>query len=448
MTDHIVQPLVDRQIAEYMDNNPRSQEMFRRAQGSLPGGNTRTGVFFDPFPIYADRGEGVYLFDLDDHRLLDFVNNNTALILGHAHPEIVCALQDRVALGTGFSRPLALEVEMGELLRERIPSLERIRFCSSGTEAVLNALRASRAFTGKSRIAKFEGAYHGMDEYVMVSHVPPLGPGLGPEAEPKPFPTSAGLTPEAIENVIILPFNNPESCERIIAANKDHLAAVIVDPISTAAGLTLPVNGFLCSLREITDRYGILLIFDEIISFRISSGGAQEYYDVRPDLTCMGKVVAGGTPGAIVGGRADILSLYDPSAGAPQIPHSGTYNANPLAMVAGLTTLRLLTPDAYGQLETRAAKLGSRLAETFSAAGIQTRITTIGSLFRVHFLPTKPENYRQAAQDDALMHKFLFFSLLNKGIYWKLGGNISLPMDDTHIDQLVSTLSDCLSGLQ
>jgi glutamate-1-semialdehyde 2,1-aminomutase len=446
--DQNLQVILEQQIAEYMDNNPRSQEMYRRAQGSLPGGNTRTGVFFDPFPIYADRGEGVHLFDIDGHKLLDFVNNNTALILGHAHPDVVRALQDRIALGTGFSRPLVLEVEMAELLRERMPSLERLRFCSSGTEAVLNAIRASRAFTGKSRIAKFEGAYHGMDEYVMVSHVPPIGPDLGPKNRPGSVPTSAGLTPEAIQNVIVLPFNDPESCEQIIRENRNELAAVIVDPISTAAGLTLPANDFLKHLRKITEAHGILLIFDEIISYRISSGGAQEHYDVRPDLTCMGKVVAGGTPGAVVGGRADILSLYDPSAGAPQIPHSGTYNANPLAMVAGLTTLRLLTPDAYLKLETLTARLGSRLSETFSSAGIEASVTTIGSLFRLHFLPSSPLNYRQAALDNAVMHKWLFFSLLNKGIYWKLGGNVSLPMGEAHIEHLVGTLSKLLADQQ
>ena len=244
MANRKTQASLDALIAEYMDRNPRSRQMFERAKTSLPGGNTRTGVYFDPFPIYADRGEGVYLIDLDGHRLLDFVNNNTALILGHAHPVVVGALQDRVAKGTGFSRPLALEVEMAECLRERIPSLERVRFCSSGTEAVLNAIRASRAFTGKHKIAKFEGAYHGMDEYVMVSYLPPPGPDLGPAYRPHSFPTSAGLTPEAVENVIVLPFNNPEACGEIITENANDLAAVIVDPLSTAAGNDPPCQRF------------------------------------------------------------------------------------------------------------------------------------------------------------------------------------------------------------
>ncbi len=439
---------LDRQIAEYMDNHPRSREMFRRAQASLPGGNTRTGVHFDPYPVYADRGEGIHLIDLDGHRLLDFVNNNTALILGHAHPEIVAALQERIAHGTGFSRPLALEVEMAEFLKDRVGSFEKVRFCSSGTEAILNAIRAARAFTGKNRIAKFEGAYHGMDEYVMVSHVPPLDANLGPPDRPESVPSSRGLTPQAVENVIVLPFNDPDACDSIVNDHRDNLAAVIVDPLSTAAGFTLPIDGFLSRLREMTERAGVLLIFDEIVSFRISRGGVQETYGVRPDLTCLGKVVAGGTPGAVVGGRSDILDLYNPTGGAPEIPHSGTYNANPIAIAAGLTTLRLLTPEAYRRLESLTQRLADRLRRVFRDTGLEAHVTTAGSLFRVHFLAERPRNYREAARDNQLLHRWLFFALLNRGLYWKLGGNVSLPMEDRHVDQLVSAVSDALRGLK
>ena len=184
------------------------------------------------------------MIDLDGHSLVDFVNNNTALILGHAHPAVVEALQEQIARGTAFSRPTPLEVEMAELLRERMPSLERIRFCSSGSEAVLNAFRAARAFTGKGKIAKFEGAYHGMDAHAMVSHVPPLGPDLGSSERPQPVPSSAGLPPDIAEEVVVLPFNDAEACAQIIAAQADELAAVIVDPLSTGAGMA-PARGWL-----------------------------------------------------------------------------------------------------------------------------------------------------------------------------------------------------------
>ena len=445
MTEQKTRTTLDELIAEYVSRNPRSQEMAARAQRSMPGGNTRTGAFLHPFPPYFERGEGVYLIDLDNHRLLDFVNNNTALILGNAHPAVIQALRDQLPKGTAFARPTPLEVELAEVLQERVPSLERLRFCSSGTEAVLNALRVARAFTGRHKIAKFEGAYHGIDADAMVSYLPPLGPELGPDDRPRSVASSAGLTPANLEEVVLLPFNNAEACAAIIQAHAHELAAVIVDPLSTAAGMTLPAEGFLTRLREITARAGVLLIFDEIISFRVARGGAQEVYGVRPDLTCLAKVIAGGTPGGAFGGRADIMALYDPTSGDAPIPQSGTYNGNPLSMVAGLATLREMTPAAYEKLDSTTQRLGAELKSAFDQAGVEAQVTTIGSLFRVYFLPQAPRDYRQAALDDEARHKWFFFWLLNHGILWRNGGNVSLPMQDEHIDQLVSAVS---AGLQ
>ena len=442
-----INKLLEHQIADYVARNPRSRQMAAEGKRFLPGGNTRTGAYMAPFPPYAERGEGVYLFDLDGHRLLDFVNNNTALILGHAHPDIVGALQQRIAQGTAFSLPTALEVEMAELLQQRMPSLERIRFCSSGSESVLNALRAAQGFTGKAKIAKFEGAFHGVDDRVTVSYVPPLGPALGPPERPRSVASSVGLAPSTLEEVLVLPFNDAGACETIIRAHADELAAVIVDPLSTSTGMTMPTNDFLLQLREITARAGVLLVFDEIISFRVARGGAQEVYGVRPDLTTLAKVIAGGTAGAAFGGRADIMAQYDPTAGAPKIPQSGTYNANPLAMVAGLAALRALTPEAYQKLQATTRSLGLKLEAVFAQAGIQAQITVVGSIFRIHFLPAPPRNYREAALDDETLHKWLFFWLINHSIYWKNGGNISLPMEEEHIDHLVNAIRTALEEI-
>lgn len=442
-----LQAALEHQITAYVARNPRSQALFERAKESLPGGNTRTGAHMEPFPLYAESGEGVYLIDLDGHRLLDFVNNNTSLMLGHAHPAVVEALQKQIARGTGFHRPLALEVEMAELLRARIPSLERVRFCSSGSEAVLNALRAAKGFTGKHKIAKFEGAYHGVGEYITVSHVPPLSAELGPPDAPRSVPSSAGTSPSVLAEVLVLPFNNVAACERLIQAHKDELAAVIVDPLSTGAGMTLPVDDFLTHLRRITEEAGVLLIFDEIISFRAARGGSQEIYDVRPDLTCLAKVIAGGTPAGAFGGRADIMALFDPTGGGAQIQQSGTYNANPLSMVAGMATLRTLTPDAYAHLDALTRRLGAELDAVFEEAGVEAQVTTVGSLFRVHFLPHRPHNYREAAQDNALMHKWLQFWLLNHDIMWSTAGNVSLPMREEQIDTFVSAVATALQDL-
>ena len=447
MNQETLQQAYDQQVELYAERNPKSLALYERAKRSLPGGNSRTGVHMEPFPLYVEHGEGVHLIDLDGHRMVDFVNNNTSLMLGHAHPAVVEALQKQIALGTGFHRPLALEVEMAELLKERVPSLEQVRFCSSGSEAVLNALRAAKAFTSKRKIAKFEGAYHGVGEYITVSHLPPLSADLGPADAPYSVPSSAGTSPSVLEEVIVLPFNDADSCQRLIEANKDELAAVIVDPLSTGAGLAHPVDGFLSRLREMTEAAGVLLIFDEIISFRAARGGTQEVYGVRPDLTCMAKVIAGGTPAGAFGGRADIMALFDPSNGGAQIQQNGTYNANPLSMVAGMATLNMLTPAVYAQLEERTKRLASELDAVFEEAGIQAQVVTAGSLFRVFFMSSPPRNYRDTARDNPLMTKYLQRWLLNHGIMWSTSGNVSVPLEDGHVDQFVGAVAEALGEI-
>ena len=282
---------------------------------------------------------------------------------------MVAAVGERAARGTAYFAPCPLEVELAELLAERIPSLERLRFCSSGTEAVLGALRAARAFTGRPLIAKFEGAYHGIDDPALISYLPPLGPELGPAERPLPVAASAGLAPGTAESVLVLPFNDGEACEALIREHADRLAAVIVDPLSTAAGMTLPAPGFLETLRAVTSELEIVLIFDEVVSFRAGRGGMQGVHGIRPDLTCLAKVVAGGTPGGAFGGRADIMALYDPSGGSPAIPQSGTYNGNPIVTAAGLATLRTMTDAAYQEIHDRTARLGEGLRQVFAGAG-------------------------------------------------------------------------------
>ncbi len=435
---------LDQLIADYSDKNPESQRLFRRARESLPGGNTRTGVYVSPYPIYSDHGEGVYVQDVDGNRRLDFVNNATALILGHSHPAVAAALQERINSGTAFFGPTQFEIEWAERLKERIPSLEHIRFCSSGTEAVANALRVARAFTHRAKIAKFEGAYHGIDDSALISYLPPVTEALGPEENPKPIVSSGGLTPGTAENVIVLPFNNLDACQHLIRKSADDLACVIIDPLSTAAGLVLPDSDFMHGLRSLTDELGILLIFDEIVSFRMSSGGTQSVYGITPDLTCLAKVIAGGTPGGAFGGRKDVLSLYDPTTGSPSIPQSGTYNGNPLVAVAGITTLNTMTPDAYERINSLTKRIAAGLESAFEAANTPASIVRAGSLFRIYFLDQPPRNYRQAAQDSSEKHLWLYFYLLNHGIIIRQGGCVSLPMTTEHADRLVNYVQEGL----
>ena len=437
---------LDDLIHGYVERCARSRALFEQAQRSMPGGNTRTGVYFSPFPMYLEHGESAFVHDVDGNELLDFMNNNTALILGHAHPAVVEAVREQASRGTGFNRPTELEVEMAETLCGRVPSLEQVRFCNSGTEAVICALRAAKAHTGRAKIAKFEGAYHGSGEYAQISHVPPLGPTLGPDDRPRSVPSSPGVSEGVIDDVVVLPFNDPDACAAIIGRHAGELAALIVDPISTGAGFTLPGDGFLGRLRALTEDAGIMLVFDEVISLRIRSGGAQEYYDVRPDLTCMGKIIAGGLPGGAFGGRADIMAHFDPLA-APRILQAGTFNANPLTMAAGLATLRLTGEGALRRMEALTRNLESELNEVFREAGAEAVCTSIGSLFRIHFLPRRPENYREAARDDGLMQQWLFFWLLSEGIHLSQGGALSLPMDEGHIERLVSSVRKGLQSM-
>jgi glutamate-1-semialdehyde 2,1-aminomutase len=435
---------IDQLVSDYRDQNGRSFQLFQRAQASLPGGNTRTGVYVDPFPVYSKSGAGVHVTDVDGNKRLDFVNNATALILGHGHPAIVDAIRERVQYGTAFFGPTELEIELAELLRERVPSMERVRFCSSGTEAVMNTIRAARAFTGRSKIAKFEGAYHGIDDPAMISYMPPLNESLGPADRPHSVISSQGLAPGTAESVVVMPFNDDAISEAIIRENAADLAAVIIDPLSTAAGLTFPQPEFLQMLRTVTNELGIILIFDEIVSFRLSSGGTQGAFGIRPDLTCLAKVVAGGTAGGVFGGREDVMALYDPTNGSPAIGQSGTYNGNPIAAVAGLAALRQMTEPAYKQLNDLTHNLGIELEETFRSAGVEACVVVTGSIFRIFFLDKPPVNYREAAADSKEKHRWYQFWMLNHGISTRQGGAPSLPMTTDHTKQLVAETRDAM----
>ena len=427
-------------VASYVARNPRSRDLAERAQRVMPGGNTRTGVWLDPFPPYIARASGVFLEDVDGHQILDWTFNNSSLILGHAHPAVVEALQEQARRGTGYNRPTELEIELAEELCRRVPSVEQIRFCNSGTEAVMNALRAAIAFTGRRKIAKFEGAYNGTSDHALVSLPGPIGPDSGSASRPRPVPSSAGLS-GAADEVVVLPFNDTESCEALLAEHAHELAAVIIDPLMTNAGVILPEATFLTRLREVTQELGILLIFDEIIAFRVAPGGAQQRYGITPDLSAFGKIIAGGTPGGAFGGRADIMRLFDPVIGA-KIPQSGTFNANPLTLVAGLATLRLLTPDVYERMAGMAQRLATELVSTLRDAGIPAAGTAVGSIFRVYLSEDAPQTYRETARDNKMLQRWLTMWLLNHDTQWQQGGYISTVTKESHLDQLIALVQE------
>ena len=281
------------EIDRYTASTPRSREVLAEAAKYLPGGSTRGAQYFPPYPFVAERGEGLYLYDIDGNRYLDYVINATSLILGHAHPRVVKAIQDKADFGTAFSVPTEDQTRLAKILCERIPSLERVRFTNSGTEGTLMAIRAARAHTGRHKIAKFEGAYHGSHEYVQVS-VSPKAESLDPNGTAG-VAEYDGLPPSVLEDVVVLPYNDLATSERLLRENKDDISCLVMEAISSSFGYLPAEKEFLQGIRAVTEELGIILIFDEVQSLRVAPGGAQELLGVTPDMTAMGKIIGGGT---------------------------------------------------------------------------------------------------------------------------------------------------------
>ncbi len=439
---------MDREVAEYTGKTGRSRALFEEALRAMPGGNSRTTTFFDPYPFYLQRGQGAHIWDEDGNERIDFNGNYTSLILGHAPPDVVQAVQRAAAAGLSFPGPTEHEIRLAEAITRRMPSIERVRFTNSGTEATMNAVRLARAFTGRPKIAKFEGAFHGTHDWVMVSVTP--DPKLaGSRKRPKSVAWSAGLPPAILKNVVVLPWNNLEACEAILTKEAHSLAAVIVDPLLANAGMIPPAEGFLAGLRAMTERLGVLLIFDEVITFRVAAGGAQEHFSVRPDLTTLGKIIGGGLAVGAFGGRADVMSLYDPRGGAPRISQGGTFNANPLTMAAGLATLEALSPDAYARLDTLGERLRGGVARLLEATRRKGQVTGVGSLFWLHWTAKPLTDYRSTRPQDPLLSTRIFMGLLNEGIVLTPRGlgACSLAMTDDDIDRFINALARVLARL-
>lgn len=432
-------------LNDYRAKTARSRELFEEASRVLPGGNTRTTIFFDPYPFYAARGAGARIWDVDGVERLDFNGNYTSLILGHAPPPVVQAVREVVEGGLAFPAPSEHEIRLAQELCRRVPSLERVRFTNSGSEATLMAIRAARAFTGRPKLAKFEGSYHGTHDWVQVSVAPPLE-AAGSRRRPKPVPAGAGVTPAIARNVVVLPWNDPAACERLIEKAKDQLACVIVEPMQGIGGMIPPADGFLPALREVTARHGVLLICDEVITFRLAPGGAQSLFGITPDLTTLGKFIGGGLPAGAFGGRADVMAVFDPRGGAPRVTHGGTFNANPLMAVAGLATLRALTPEVYARLDTLGELLRARVRELFRARRVKAQITGAGSLFFLHWTSKPVRDYRSSRPLDPEQPMRVFLGLLNEGVLLSQRGLgcLSAPMGEAEVDRFVEALGRVL----
>jgi glutamate-1-semialdehyde 2,1-aminomutase len=387
-----------------------SDELFERARRVIPGGvNSPVRAYraVGGTPPFIVRGEGQRVFDADGTAYLDYVQSWGAAILGHAHSRVVEAIRNAAILGTSFGAPTPGEVELGELLTGAVPSLEKVRLVSSGTEATMSAVRLARAFTGRSKIVKFAGCYHGHADGLLAR----AGSGVATFG----LPDSPGVTGSQAADTIVCAFNDLDGVEQVFNATADEIACVIVEPVAANMGVVLPAPGFLEGLRKITEAQGALLILDEVITgFRLGPGGAQQRFGVTPDLTCLGKIIGGGLPVGAFGGRADVMAMLAPEGPVYQ---AGTLSGNPLAVAAGLAALKTLEEDPpYERLERLAAGLCGGLASVAADAGVPVTINREASLFSMFFSTSPVTDHDGAADQDTEAFATFFHALLDRGI--------------------------------
>ena len=430
---------------------PKSAALYERAKKVMPGGNTRHTVFRTPHQVYAARGEGCRIIDIDGNSRIDAVGNFTSLIHGYGCEAIRVAAREQLENGLCFGMATPGEVRLSEILVERLPSVEQVRYCNSGTEAVMNAVKVARAFTGRAKIAKCEGAYHGTYDVVETSQEARPENWGEPDA-PTPVPTAAGTPQGVLDDVVIIPFNNVELGEKILRAKGNDLAAVLVDVMPNRAGLVPATQEFLDMLRRVTREVGALLIFDEVITFRLGYNGAQGRYGIDPDITALGKVIGGGFPIGAVAGRTDVMAVYDPTNGAPRVQHGGTFSANPMSMVAGIAALEALTPEAYEHLEALGGRFQSGITALFDELGIEAQVTGIASLRRIHLNRAKLTDFRStvlAGSDGATKVAALSRLLFDEGVIIAANGLLcfSTAMTFDDIDEIIAAFARALPKL-
>jgi len=392
-------------------SHDRSREIFDRSQEHMPGGvNSPVRAFgaVGGQPLVIARGEGPYLYDVDGNRYIDYVCSWGPLILGHAHPAVVEAVQRAAERGTSYGAPTEAEAELAQLVTEAVPSIEMVRFVNSGTEATMSALRLARAYTRRDKVVKFEGCYHGHADGLLVqagSGVATLG-----------LPDSPGVPASYAQETLVARFNDAAGVEALFERYGEEIAAVIVEPVAANMGVVPPLPGFLASLREITERAGSLLIFDEVITgFRVAYGGAQSLLGVTPDLTCLGKIIGGGLPVGAYGGKRHIMEMMAPLGPVYQ---AGTLSGNPLAMNAGLATLRALRADGfYERLEAVASRLAEGMARAAEKVGTPVQTNRVGSMMTFFFADSAVADYESARRSDTERYARFFHGMLKRGVY-------------------------------
>jgi len=389
----------------------RNQQLFEKSQSLIPGGvNSPVRAFrsVGGTPVFFKRGAGSRLWDEDGKEYIDYVGSWGPMILGHAHPEVIAAVQQTAVNSLSFGAPTALELEMAELVTRLVPSMEQIRLVSSGTEATMSAIRLARGFTGRSKIVKFEGCYHGHADALLVK--------AGSGALTFGQPSSAGVPPEVAAHTLTLPYNDNAAVEHLFDRIGSEIACVIVEPVVGNMNLIVPQNNFLQTLRDQCTKHGAVLIFDEVMTgFRVALGGAQQLYGIKPDLTTLGKVIGGGLPVGAFGGRRDIMACLAPLGPVYQ---AGTLSGNPVAVAAGLATLKLIqAPGFHDRLAAMTLRLVKGLAASAKKAGIAFSAQSVGGMFGIYFSANVPASFDEVMQSDKEAFNHFFHDMLDAGVY-------------------------------
>ncbi|MDE1038119.1 MAG: aspartate aminotransferase family protein [Phycisphaerales bacterium] len=428
----------------------QSESLYAKALELLPGGVSRNTVLREPFPPYAAYGEGCRLTDIEGVTRLDFSNNMASLLHGHACPAIVNAVTEQLQRGSAFTMATEIEVHYADFLISRSPSFEKIRFVNSGTEAIMASLKASRAFTGKPKIAKAEGAYHGQYDYAEVSQTP------NPETwgdidHPNSVPVAHGTPNSALDDVVIIPFNDTTRAIAILDQHKDSLACVLLDLMPHRVGLRPADPSFVEAIREWTDNHNVLLVFDEVITFRTEVGGLQQQYNITPDLTALGKAIGGGFPVGAIAGRKQVMDVMNPLAENVLFPHSGTFSANPITLTAGLESMKLFDATAIERINTLAQRAIDGIERAIKETGTTACVTGAGSMFRSHMKEHAPKNFREAymSPEENAKLKILLDHMFDENFLMinTCSAVLSTPMTESEIDELVEAVKRGLQKL-
>ena len=431
--------------AEYVERTPASRAQWERGKRVMPGGVIKGAYWFPPHPLYMDRADGCYMWDLDGNRYVDFANHHSATILGHNHPAVVEAIEGELGRGIALGAPTTLEAEIAEEIVSRIPAVDKVRYANSATESALHTARMVRAITGKPKVAKFEGAYHGSHDALEYSTSPSTSE-AGPSDAPVPVPAQRGMIPGSEESVVILPYNQPETVEMILREHKGEIAAVYYD--GKPAMMDVPVD-FTKFVRKITEELGLLMVMDETVSFMAGPGGYQREAGVEPDLSFFGKILGGGLPGGAIGGKAEVMDLLDNSEGSKGVFQSGTFSGNSLTLAAGLATLRALTPEVYAHVDGLRERTHAGLEGASRRAGLPFHVLSAGSMINAFPTDGPVRDHRSYDAIDIELFERVLLGLTVKGSYMGRGHMsivLSEPMGTEDVDGLVDAFEDVLTA--